>query len=100
MAGKKSTPTKEEKVEEIKPISLDESIEQIDKDVTMSLKEEKVESLIGKKISLHTNTLGKVRLFNKETRMVITGFIPMSLAKQQMAAFPHKIKILNDGENE
>lgn len=104
-AAKKTTPNADVEAVETAPEVIDpvsdveanvEATDTISADLDgLNTTVEKTTAFIGKTVSPHGPVGGKVRLVNIATRKIITGFIPMSIAKKQVRDNPN-IEILND----
>lgn len=100
-AAKKTTPNDDVAAvdavpEVIDPVANVEATDTISADGDgLNTTVEKTKAFIGKTVSPHGPVGGKVRLVNIATRKIITGFIPMSIAKKQVRDNPN-IEILND----
>lgn len=56
-----------------------------------------VKPLVGKRPTAQGNSQGKVKLRHRTTLKIITGFIPLHLAEQQLKQNPH-IEIITEHE--
>lgn len=87
--SKKATSKKEDVVvsNEVEPI-------QEAKEIDMPAENTPVPHQVIRGVAVSANTTGKVKLKNKKTGQIITGFIDRGLALNQVKQYPH-IEIIN-----